>query len=261
MASNTRLARDDVVAPAVARAAQLSSGAPGNANNSRGAGGARARLERQLTRGAAGGRAGPRTDTSYRSPTTSRCTWRRRAVRSPTLRSSRSKARAVLWRGRDARRAPHVVKCVAVVPTAASSPARTTAHQDLARRRLRAHHPGAHRLGQAWRCCRAERASSAARTTAPRSCGRSTALSSAPSRWAAGVSVAALPDGVHFVVGLGHGERIQVRLYHVDGTLVHTFEGHTNYVFAVAVTPDGQHIISGSSDKLVKVWSVAARAL
>ena len=31
-----------------------------------------------------------------------------------------------------------------------------------------------------WRCCRAERASSVPRTTTPRSCGRSTALSSAP---------------------------------------------------------------------------------
>ena len=36
--------------------------------------------------------------------------------------------------------------------------------------------------------------------------------------------VAALPDGVHFVVGR------DVRLYHVDGTLVHTFKGHTNSV-------------------------------
>ena len=58
--------------------------------------------------------------------------------------------------------------------------------------------------------------------------------------------VAALPDGVHFVVGLGNGE---VRLYHVDGTLVHTFKGHTDDVWAVAVTPDGQHIISGSMDE------------
>ena len=57
--------------------------------------------------------------------------------------------------------------------------------------------------------------------------------------------VAALPDGVHFVVGLG-GVRPsvwagEVRLYHVDGTLVHTFKGHTAPVLAVAVTPDGQH--------------------
>ena len=74
--------------------------------------------------------------------------------------------------------------------------------------------------------------------------------------------VAALPDGVHFVVGLGHGpNRGEVRLYHVDGTLVHAFKGHTDEVLAVAVTPDGQHIISGSGDKLVKVWSVASKSL
>ena len=30
---------------------------------------------------------------------------------------------------------------------------------------------------------------------------------------------------------------------------------------ALAVTPDGQHIISGSSDLLVKVWSVASKSL
>ena len=47
-------------------------------------------------------------------------------------------------------------------------------------------------------------------------------------------------------------------MYHVDGTLVHTFTGHTNnMVVAVAVTPDGQHIISGARDNLAKVWNVA----
>ena len=30
---------------------------------------------------------------------------------------------------------------------------------------------------------------------------------------------------------------------------------------AVAVTPDGQHIISASDDYLVKVWSVASKSL
>ena len=71
-------------------------------------------------------------------------------------------------------------------------------------------------------------------------------------------AVAALPDGAHFVVGLDNKE---VRLYHVDGTLVHTFNGHTYAVKAVAVTPDGQHIISGASDNLVKVWGVASTSL
>ena len=57
-------------------------------------------------------------------------------------------------------------------------------------------------------------------------------------------------------------------LYNVDGTLVHTFNvhidgnrGNRSVVYAVAVTPDGQHIISGAGDHLVKVWSVATKSL
>jgi WD40 repeat protein len=76
------------------------------------------------------------------------------------------------------------------------------------------------------------------------------------------LSVAALPNGVHFVVALGIGEnQSEVRLYHVDGTLVHTFKGHACSVFAVAVTPDGQHIISGDAYGPVKVWSIATKSL
>jgi WD40 repeat protein len=78
--------------------------------------------------------------------------------------------------------------------------------------------------------------------------------------------VAALPDGVHFVVGHSNRDLTdpnvgQVRLYHVDGTLVYAFYGHDASVNAVAVTRDGQHIISGSDDELVKVWSVASTSL
>jgi WD40 repeat protein len=35
--------------------------------------------------------------------------------------------------------------------------------------------------------------------------------------------------------------------------------GHTSKVRSVAFSPDGQHIVSGSVDNLVKVWSVSAR--
>ena len=67
---------------------------------------------------------------------------------------------------------------------------------------------------------------------------------------------------MHFVVALGNEELgVYIRLYHVDGTLVHTFKGHTQSVMSLAVTPDGQHIISGSKDTLVKVWSVATKSL
>ena len=73
------------------------------------------------------------------------------------------------------------------------------------------------------------------------------------------MSIVALPDGVHFVVGLG--SNCELRLYHVDGTLVHTFRGHQRSVNALAATHDGQHIISGSIDKFAKVWSVATKSL
>jgi WD40 repeat protein len=36
---------------------------------------------------------------------------------------------------------------------------------------------------------------------------------------------------------------------------VASLAGHTSYVFSVAYSPDGQHIVSGSDDKLVTVWS------
>ena len=70
------------------------------------------------------------------------------------------------------------------------------------------------------------------------------------------LSVAAL-DADRFVVG-GWQE---ASLYKVDGTLVHTFEGHTSSVNALAATPDGQHVISGGYDTLVKVWNVESGGL
>jgi WD40 repeat protein len=69
--------------------------------------------------------------------------------------------------------------------------------------------------------------------------------------------VAALPDGVHFVIGDVNGE---VRLYHVDGTLVHTFKVEAP-LEAVAVTPNGEHIISAGGHRVNKVWSVATKSL
>ena len=38
---------------------------------------------------------------------------------------------------------------------------------------------------------------------------------------------------------------------------VASLAGHTNRVMSVAFSPDGQHIVSGSVDNLVKVWSVS----
>ncbi len=41
------------------------------------------------------------------------------------------------------------------------------------------------------------------------------------------------------------------------GPLEQVLEGHTGWVSAVAVTPDGQHIISGSGDHTMRVWNLA----
>ena len=81
--------------------------------------------------------------------------------------------------------------------------------------------------------------------------------------------VAALPDGAHFVVGTRRGPNNgEFRLYHVDGTLVHTFKGHRSGMESLTATPDGQHIIGGgydlvghSSKCLVKVWSVVSKSV
>ena len=87
--------------------------------------------------------------------------------------------------------------------------------------------------------------------------------------------VVCMPDGQHFVAATGRIEddddddddddSHKVWLCHVDGTVVCTLDescgGHTRKVASVAVTPDGQHIISGSGDATAKVWSVASKSL
>ena len=74
--------------------------------------------------------------------------------------------------------------------------------------------------------------------------------------------VAALPDGVHFVVGLGYGTNgARSGCTTSTGRSSTPSRGTPTKVNAVAVTRDGQHIISGSQDKLVKVWSVATKSL
>ena len=35
---------------------------------------------------------------------------------------------------------------------------------------------------------------------------------------------------------------------------IHTLSGHSNCVFSVAISPDGKTLVSGSSDKTIKIW-------
>jgi serine/threonine protein kinase len=39
--------------------------------------------------------------------------------------------------------------------------------------------------------------------------------------------------------------------------LVHTLKGHSNSVYSVAISPDGQTLASGSSDNTIKLWNLA----
>ena len=39
-----------------------------------------------------------------------------------------------------------------------------------------------------------------------------------------------------------------------------TLDGHTSLVFAVAFSADGNRVVSGSADHLVKIWDVATGA-
>jgi WD40 repeat protein len=49
-----------------------------------------------------------------------------------------------------------------------------------------------------------------------------------------------------------------IRIWNADnGAAVRTLSGHTDYIFAVAVSPDGNRIASGSFNGEIKVWKLA----
>jgi len=41
---------------------------------------------------------------------------------------------------------------------------------------------------------------------------------------------------------------------------VRTLTGHSDQVFSVAISPEGKRIVSGSADKLVKIWNAETGA-
>lgn len=68
--------------------------------------------------------------------------------------------------------------------------------------------------------------------------------------WSA--SVAFSPDGTHLISG---SYDKTAKLWDVaTGTLLHTFEGHSNDIDAVGFSSDGGQVATGSKDESVRIW-------
>jgi WD40 repeat protein len=67
-------------------------------------------------------------------------------------------------------------------------------------------------------------------------------------------SIVVTPDGTHAVCALDKA----VNIWNIEsGRLERTLKGHTGFVNAVAVTPDGARVVSGGGDGTIRAWNFA----
>jgi WD40 repeat protein len=79
---------------------------------------------------------------------------------------------------------------------------------------------------------------------APKQCARSKAIRWRSVPWRLRLTVSASYDAT-------------LRLWDLESRqTLHTLEGHTNWVRAVAVTPDGRRAVSASDDRTLRLWDL-----
>jgi WD40 repeat protein len=67
-------------------------------------------------------------------------------------------------------------------------------------------------------------------------------------------AVAFSPDGATLAIGLYHG-MIELRTV-ATGALLHQLPGHSDGVYSLAFSSDGQRLVSGADDGTVRLWSL-----
>jgi len=65
-------------------------------------------------------------------------------------------------------------------------------------------------------------------------------------------------NGMAVVTGGGNGN---LASYNLDGRLQGRFIGHEDIVWAIAPSPDGRYLVSGSGDQTVRLWNLKTREL
>jgi WD40 repeat protein len=61
------------------------------------------------------------------------------------------------------------------------------------------------------------------------------------------------PDGGRFV----YGDFIRIKILDLEsGAVIRTWEGHSDFIKSVSITPDGKCVVSGSEDKTVRIWNL-----